>query len=95
MVTMKELKIIRRMYYRDGLSLSRIVRRTDLTRKTVRKWLNPPEQTEPKYRRRMADVRCARSTLILALGPVMEGAAAKRRLPSYAFRGSGRSVLMV
>jgi DNA-binding transcriptional regulator LsrR (DeoR family) len=33
---MKELGIIRRMYYRDGLSLSEIERRTGLTRKTVR-----------------------------------------------------------
>ena len=32
---MKDLGIIRRMYYRDGLSLSEIERRTGLTRKTV------------------------------------------------------------
>ena len=32
---MKELGIIRRMFYRDGLSLSEIERRTGLTRKTV------------------------------------------------------------
>ena len=51
---MKDLGIIRRMYYRDGLSLSEIERRTGLTRKTVRRWLNAKEGTEPKYRRRPA-----------------------------------------
>lgn len=49
---MKDLGIIRRMYYRDGLSLSEIERRTGLTRKTVRGWLKAVEGTEPKYKRR-------------------------------------------
>ena len=49
---MKDLGIIRRMFYRDGLSLSEIERRTGLTRKTVRRWLNAAEGTEPQYRRR-------------------------------------------
>ena len=44
---MKDLGIIRRMYYRDGLSLSEIERRTGLTRKTVRGWLQAAEGTEP------------------------------------------------
>ena len=57
---MKDLGIIRRLYYRDGLSLSEIERRTGLTRKTVRRWLNAAEGTEPKYRRRPAeDVKIA------------------------------------
>lgn len=43
------------MYYRDGLSLSEIERRTGLTRKTVRGWLKAAEGTEPKYRRRAAE----------------------------------------
>ena len=51
---MKDLGIIRRMYFRDGLSLSEIERRTGLTRKTVRRWLKAAEGTEPKYRRRPA-----------------------------------------
>jgi transposase len=54
MITMKDLGIIRRMYYRDGLSLSEIERRTGLTRKTVRRWLNAAEGTEPQYRRRLS-----------------------------------------
>ena len=52
---MKDLGIIRRMFYRDGLSLSEIERRTGLTRKTVRRWLNAAEGTEPQYRRRPAE----------------------------------------
>ncbi len=40
---MKDFGIIRRMYYRDGLSLSEIERRTGLTRKTVRGWLKAAE----------------------------------------------------
>ncbi len=51
---MKDLGIIRRMYFRDGLSLSEIERRTGLTRKTVRRWLKAAEGTVPKYRRRPA-----------------------------------------
>ncbi len=46
---------VRRLYYRDRLTLSEIERRTGLTRKTVRKWLNAPEGIEPKYRRRDGD----------------------------------------
>lgn len=52
---MKDLGIIRRLLYRDGLSLSEIERRTGLTRKTVRRWLNTAEGTEPRYRRRLAE----------------------------------------
>jgi transposase len=42
---------IRKMYYRDGVSLSEISRRTSLSRNTVKKWLRTPEGVEPKYRR--------------------------------------------
>ena len=31
---------VRRLYYRDGLNLSEIERRTGLTRKTIRRWLS-------------------------------------------------------
>ena len=48
---MKQLGKIRRLYYRDGLTISEIERRTGLTRKTVRRWLQAAEGTEPKYRR--------------------------------------------
>ena len=36
---------IRRMYYRDKLSLSEIARRTSLSRNTVKKWLRKPKGT--------------------------------------------------
>lgn len=52
---MKDLGIIRRMFYRDGKSLSEIERRTGLTRKTIRGWLKKAEGTEPKYRRRVSE----------------------------------------
>jgi transposase len=43
---------IRRMFYRDGVSLSEIARRTSLSRNTVKKWLKTPEGAEPQYRRK-------------------------------------------
>ena len=52
---MKDLGIIRRMYYRDGLSQAEIERRTGITRKTIRHWLSMPESTEPHYQRRPSD----------------------------------------
>ncbi len=53
---MKELGIIRRLFYRDHLSLSEIERRTGLTCKTIRGWLKETEGTVPTYRRqRIAD----------------------------------------
>lgn len=56
---MKELGIVRRLYYRDGLSLSEIERRTGLTRKTIRHWLKVAEGTAPKYQRKPAETKIA------------------------------------
>jgi transposase len=42
---------IRRMYFRDKLSINEIVRRTSLSRNTVKKWLRMPNGSEPMYRR--------------------------------------------
>ena len=39
------------MYFRDGLSISEISRRTSLSRNTIKTWLKKPEGTEPTYRR--------------------------------------------
>jgi len=50
---------IRRMYYRDKLSLSEIARRTSLSRNTVKKWLRKPKGTEPHYRRRPSENKLA------------------------------------
>jgi transposase len=43
---------IRRMYFRDNLSLNEIARRTSLARNTIKKWLRAPRGMEPRYRRR-------------------------------------------
>ena len=48
---------VRRLHYRDGLSLSEIERRTGLTRKTIRKWLKAPEGVEPNYRRKVGETK--------------------------------------
>ena len=48
---------VRRLHYRDRLSLSEVERRTGLTRKTIRKWLKAPEGVEPKYRRKDGDTK--------------------------------------
>jgi transposase len=50
---------IRRMYYRDKLSLSEIARRTSLSRNTVKKWVRAPRETQPRYRRRRDENKIA------------------------------------
>jgi transposase len=52
---MEKLGRIRRLYYRDGLTVAEIVRRTGLARNTVKSWLKATEGTAPKYRRRPAE----------------------------------------
>ncbi len=42
---------VRRMRFRDGLSISEIARRTSLTRNTIKKWLKEPPRSEMKYAR--------------------------------------------
>jgi transposase len=42
---------VRRMYFREQLSIREIVRRTSLSRNTIRKWLRAPEGSEPRYER--------------------------------------------
>jgi len=48
---MEVLGKIRRLYYRDGLSLSEIARKTGYARNTVKRWLKAPEGVKPTYRR--------------------------------------------
>lgn len=53
MITMVLYAKIRRMFFRDKLSINEIVRRTSLSRNTVKKWLNQPDGSkEPKYQRK-------------------------------------------
>ncbi len=42
---------IRRMFYREHLSISEIQRRTTLSRNTIKKWLNEPSSAVRKYQR--------------------------------------------
>ena len=48
---MSMLGKIRRLYFCDKLSISKISRRTSLSRNTVKKWLRAAEGVEPVYRR--------------------------------------------
>jgi transcriptional regulator with XRE-family HTH domain len=52
MITMNVMGKIRRLRYRDGLSIKEICRRTGLARNTVRYWLRAGEGVEPKYARK-------------------------------------------
>ena len=42
---------VRRMRYRDGLSISEIARRTSLSRNTIKAWLREPVRSEMTYQR--------------------------------------------
>ena len=42
---------IRRMYYREHLSINEIQRRTSLSRNTIKKWLKAPSDGAVKYQR--------------------------------------------
>lgn len=46
---------IRRMYFRDKLSISEIARKTSLSWNTVKRWLADPADKEIKYRRSSCD----------------------------------------
>ena len=48
---------IKRLYFRDGLSVSEIARRTSLSRNTIKKWLRAPLGTELRYKRREKPVK--------------------------------------
>lgn len=52
MITMAMYAKIRRMYFRDKLSISEIERRTSLSRNTIKKWLRAPSGKETKYHRK-------------------------------------------
>jgi transposase len=59
MITMEKLGRLRRLFYRDGLSVSGIARQTGFARNTVKKWLRAAEGTQPRYRRREAQTKIA------------------------------------
>ena len=49
MINVGMLGKIRRMHFRDGMSLREVARRTGLSRNTVRGWLRRAEVVEPKF----------------------------------------------
>jgi transposase-like protein len=51
MISMEILGKIRRMYFRDKLSLHQIAERAGLSRNTLRKWVRAREATQPAYQR--------------------------------------------
>ncbi|HRD90994.1 MAG TPA: IS21 family transposase [Accumulibacter sp.] len=52
MITLNMLGTIRRLHFRDGLSISELSRRTGLARNTIKRWLRSDEGAEPKYERK-------------------------------------------
>ena len=53
MITMEMIGKIRRMHFRDGMSLHQISKRTGISRNTIRKWVRAPKpDNPPKYKRR-------------------------------------------
>ncbi len=55
MITMVMYAKIRRMHFREHLTISEIQRRTSLSRNTIKKWLK--EDKEPHYQRRRRDTK--------------------------------------
>ena len=49
MIKVGTLAKIRRLYFRDKLSIREISRKTGMSRNTVRNWLREPDMIEPKY----------------------------------------------
>ena len=54
MITMVMYAKIRRMFFREHLSISEIQRRTSLSRNTIKKWLKEPDEAATKYHRAKA-----------------------------------------
>ena len=48
---------IRRMFYREHLSINEIQRRTSLSRNTIKKWLKTPSDSTIKYQRAKKPVK--------------------------------------
>lgn len=60
---------LRRLFYRERLSISEIQRRTSLSRNTIKKWLKAGERVETKYVRSKSETKLSayESTIQLAL----------------------------
>jgi transposase len=68
-ITMEMIGKLRRMKMREQLSNSEIAKRTGLSRNTVKKWLNAPDDEIPKYRRQSGFTKLSEfeATLVQAL----------------------------
>ena len=60
---------IRRMFYREYLSINEIQRRTSFSRNTIKKWLKAPSDSAMKYQRakKLGKLTAFQSRLLLAL----------------------------
>jgi transposase len=69
---------IRRMHFRDGMSLREVARRTGLSRNTVRGWLRRPKVVEPRYPARRGASKLDGWTELLATWLKTDGHRARR-----------------
>ena len=53
MITVSMFAKIRRMHFREGVSIRDISRRTGLSKNTVRHWLREPKEDVPRYPKRV------------------------------------------
>ncbi|MDR4517210.1 MAG: hypothetical protein MRK00_07475 [Nitrosomonas sp.] len=69
MITMVMYAKIRRMFYREHLSINEVQRRTSLSRNTIKKWLKAPSDSAVKYQRakKPGKLKPFESRLLLAL----------------------------
>ena len=86
---------IRRMYFRDKLSLHEIAKRTGLARNTIRKWVRAPEAKPPVYQRRAIFNKLSpfHATLEQALKPIRCGPSNSGAVPRRCWRKSKPKVM--
>lgn len=97
MISMEMMGKIRRMYFRDKLSLHEIAKRTGLARNTIRKWVRAPEAKPPVYQRRAIFNKLSpfHATLEQALKPIRCGPSNSGAVPRRCWRKSKPKVMTV
>ena len=78
MITMEKLGRLRRLYFRDGMALSEIARKTGFARNTVKRWLKAAEGVEPKYRRGKGQTKISSFAALLTKALEMDSRRPKR-----------------
>lgn len=76
---------VRKLYYRDGLPINEIRRRTSLSRNTIKKWLRAPSGATPEYRRREVPRSSHRSAAEIHVRASPAALAVMRRAAANAF----------